>query len=219
VSEKSKPKKSSVRHTRVIQRERTKRPNTAPPDAQIQARLTELIHPATYAQVATFHALGLRERILTLPVMMAFVLSLIWRHLGSVSEPTRVLREEGLLWASAQQVTQSAVEQRLRGLPPCLFQAVLLDLLPRLHERWLAPCAPRPLTSNRLVNAHEPLFLDSHTTADLQDRSIILDEYSTTMRSNACIMSYEQRKTISSPTVTWAFLQEIVSGAGSSRRV
>src|SRR6266508_4088099 len=145
MSEKSKPKKSSVRHTRAIQRDRTKRPNSAPPDEQIQARLTELIHPATYAQVATFHAMGLRERILTLPVMMAFVLSLIWRHLGSVSEATRVLREEGLLWASPQQVTQSAVEQRLRGLPPLLFHIVLLDLLPRLLERWRTrkrPLAP-----------------------------------------------------------------------------
>ena len=44
MSEKSKPKKSSVRHMRAIQRDRSKRPNTAPPDAQIQARLTELIH-------------------------------------------------------------------------------------------------------------------------------------------------------------------------------
>ena len=136
MSEKSKPKKSSVRHTRAIQRDRTRRPNRAPPEEQIQARLTELIHPATDAQVATFHALGLRERILTLPVMMAFVLSLIWRHLGSVSEATRVLREEGLLWASPHQVTQSAVEQRLCGLPPLLFQRVLLDLLPRMLERW-----------------------------------------------------------------------------------
>src|SRR5689334_1387709 len=136
MSEKSKPKKSSVRHTRAIQRDRTKRPNSAPPDEQIEAHLTGLIHPATYAQVATFHALGLRERILTLPVMMAFVLSLIWRHLGSVSEAVRVLREEGMLWVSPREVTQSAVEQRLRGLPPVLFQRVLLDLLPRLHERW-----------------------------------------------------------------------------------
>jgi hypothetical protein len=145
MSEKSNPKKSSVRHTRAIQRDRSKRPNSAPPDEQIEARLTELIHPATYAQVATFHAMGLRERILTLPVMMAFVLSLIWRHLGSVSEATRVLREEGLLWASPHQVSQPAVEQRLRGLPPVLFQNVLLDLLPRLLERWRTrkrPLAP-----------------------------------------------------------------------------
>src|SRR5215218_1463596 len=134
--EKSKPKKSSVRHTRAIQRDRSKRPNSAPPDEQIEARLTELIHPATYAQVATFHAMGLRERILTLPVMMAFVLSLIWRHLGSVSEAVRVLQQEGMLWTTSQQVTQVAVEQRLRGLPPILFEGVLLELLPRMHERW-----------------------------------------------------------------------------------
>ena len=145
MSEKSKPKKNSVRHTRAIQRDRSKRPNSAPPDKQIEARLTELIHPATYAQVAAFHAMGLRERILTLPVMMAFVLSLIWRHLGSVSEAVRVLREEGLLWTSPREVTQSAVEQRLRGLPPVLFQRVLLDLLPRMQERWRTrkrPVAP-----------------------------------------------------------------------------
>src|SRR5918911_3178459 len=98
MSEKSKPKKSSVRHTRAIGRDRTKRPNSAPPDEQIEARLTELIHPATYAQVAAFHALGLRERVLTLPVMMAFVLSLIWRQLGCVAEAVRVLRDEGFLW-------------------------------------------------------------------------------------------------------------------------
>ena len=145
MSEKEKPKKSSVRHTRAIGRDRSKRPNCAPPDPKVEARLTELIHPATYAQVAAFHAMGLRERILTLPVMMAFVLSLIWRHLGSVSEATRVLQEEGLLWASPQQVSQSAVEQRLRGLPAVLFQQVLLELLPRMQQRWRArkrPVAP-----------------------------------------------------------------------------
>jgi hypothetical protein len=164
MSEKSKPKKSSVRHTRAIQRDHTKHPNSAPPDEQIEARLTELIHPATYAQVATFHAMGLRERILTLPVMMAFVLSLIWRHLGSVTEATRVLREEGLLWASPQQVTQSAVEQRLRGLPPLLFQRVLLDLLPRLLERWRErkrPLAPALVWAERHFTA--VLALDGST--------------------------------------------------------
>ena len=34
----NKPKKSSVRHTRAIQRDQTKRPNTAPPDALAWAR-------------------------------------------------------------------------------------------------------------------------------------------------------------------------------------
>jgi hypothetical protein len=59
------PKKSSsVRHTRAIQRDRSKRPLAAPPAEQISQRLTEIVHPATLAQVAHYHDLGLRERVL-----------------------------------------------------------------------------------------------------------------------------------------------------------
>jgi hypothetical protein len=91
-----KPRKpSSVRHTRAIQRDRSKRPDAAPPDEQIAERLTELIHPATLAQVAYFHRLGLRERVLNLPVMVALVLSMVWRQIGEVSELVKMLRTEG----------------------------------------------------------------------------------------------------------------------------
>src|SRR5215211_2556609 len=75
MSEKTKSKKSTVRHTRAIQRDRTKRPNTAPPDEKSEARLSEIIHPARLNQVAYFHELGLRERTLNLPLMIAFVRS------------------------------------------------------------------------------------------------------------------------------------------------
>ncbi len=112
--------------------------------SKIEARLTELIHPATFAQMASFHALGLRQRILTLPVMVAFVLSLIWRQIGSVSEAVRVLREEGFLWVSPQQVSQQAVSERLRQFPAELFQRVLLDVLPELQARWQERKRPLP---------------------------------------------------------------------------
>ena len=79
-------KPSSVRHTRAVQRDRTKRPPSAPPDEQIVARLTEIVHPATLQLVDHYHHLGLRERILTLPIMVALVLSLIWRQFAGVSE-------------------------------------------------------------------------------------------------------------------------------------
>jgi DNA-binding transcriptional ArsR family regulator len=141
-SKKKKP--SSVRHTRAIQRDRSKRPTVAPSAPQVEARLTELLHPATFAQVATFHALGLRDRILNLPVMVAFVLSLIWRQLGSVSEAVRVLNHEGLLWVSPLDVSQQAVSERLRKFPAALFEHVLLDLLPRMQQRWLI--RKRPLS-------------------------------------------------------------------------
>src|SRR5215212_9738045 len=139
-----KRKKSTVRHTRAIQRDRTKRPNSAAPDEKIEAGLAEVIHPATLNQAAYFHDLGLRERTLNLPVMMAFVLSLIWRHLGSVSEAVRVLKREGLLWVDALHVSQQALEQRLGSLPCVLFERVLQELLPVMAQRWQARKRPLP---------------------------------------------------------------------------
>jgi Transposase DDE domain len=135
---------SSVRHTPAIQRDRSKRPTVAPAAPQVEARLTELIHPATFAQVAAFHALGLRARILTLPVMVAFVLSLIWRHLGSVTEAVRVLQAEGLLWVQPTTVSPQALTQRLGTLPAPLFAGVFQEVLPQLHQRWQARQRPVP---------------------------------------------------------------------------
>ena len=83
-SEQPNQKKSSVRHTRAIQRDRTKRPIAAPPDEERVERLTSLVYPATLAQVDYYYQLGLRERVLTLPVMVAFVLSLIWRQISGI---------------------------------------------------------------------------------------------------------------------------------------
>jgi hypothetical protein len=143
-SKPKKRKKSSVRHTRAIQRDQSKRPNAAPPDEQIQALLQEVIQPATFSQVAHFHQLGLRERILTLPVMVAFVVSLLWRHLGSVREGVRVLNQEGLLWTGPMSVSPQAVLERLRTLPPALFERILGEVLPGMQARFAT--RQRPLT-------------------------------------------------------------------------
>lgn len=144
MSKHSKSKHSTLPHTRAIQRDRTKRPNTAAPDQQIEARLTEIVHPATLNQVAHFHDLGLRQRTLNLPVMMAFVLSLIWRQFGSVAEAVRSLNREGLLWVNECKVSQQALEQRLSSLPAILFERVLHDLLPSMAARWQARSRPLP---------------------------------------------------------------------------
>lgn len=137
----AKPKRtkpSTVRHTRAIARDRSKRPTTGPPAAQVADRLAAVVHPATYAQLDAYRAMGLRHRLLTLPVMVAFVLSLIWRQVGSVSEAVRVLQEEGVLWTPPLEVSAQAVHQRLRTLPPDLFRGVLLDVLPQMDARWRA---------------------------------------------------------------------------------
>lgn len=135
-------KASTVRHTRAIQRDRSKRPPVAPPDPVVAERLTTLIQPATLAQVAHFHALGLRERTLTLPVMVALVLSMIWRQIGSVATLVRLLNEEGFLWTGPVQVSEQALSQRLLGFPAELFERVLLAILPPMQARWAARRRP-----------------------------------------------------------------------------
>lgn len=143
-TEKQPQKASSVRHTRAIQRDRTKRPLAAPSDEQVAARLTEIIHPATLNQVSYYHQLGLRERTLTLPVMVALVLSLIWRQVSSVCELVRVVRTEVLLWAPPLKMSQQAFAERLRTLPAELFLRVLVSVLPLLHTRWSQRQRPVP---------------------------------------------------------------------------
>lgn len=138
-------KRGSVRHTRAIQRDRIKRPLSAPPVEAVVSRLTEIVHPATLAQVGYFHGLGLRARLLTLPVMVALVLSLLWRQIGSISELVRVVHTEAVLWVPPlRDLTQQALAQRLRALPAVLFGRVLQTILPLLQRRWQARQRPLP---------------------------------------------------------------------------
>jgi hypothetical protein len=138
-------KRSTVRHTRAIQRDRSKRPLVAPPDAQIEGRLRELLLPAIAAERPQFKALGLRERHLPLLVMVAIVISLIWRQLGSSgSEIARLLGSEGLLWVPVVVVTQQAISERLRTFPPELLWGCLQHLMPVLRARWQARHRPLP---------------------------------------------------------------------------
>jgi len=110
----------------------------------VSARLTDLIHPLTLSQAAHYHDLGLRERALTLPVMVALVLSMIWRQIGSVRTVTRLLHTEGFLWTAPVQVSPQALSQRLQVFPAVLFKEVLDALLPQMQDRWVARRRPLP---------------------------------------------------------------------------
>ena len=137
MSEEKQPRKaSSVRHTRAIQRDHTKHSISAPSAEQIQERLTEIVHPATLAQVNYFHSLGMRERTLSLVVMVAFVLEMIWRQISGVNEMVRLIQTESVLWASPRKVSQQALSQRLTSLPSHLFLNIFLSILPLMQKRW-----------------------------------------------------------------------------------
>jgi len=68
--------------------------------------------------------------------MVAAVLTLLWRDVAGVTELTRMLAREGLLWCSPLAVSQQAVSQRFLTFPAYLFEKVFKDLLPDLKANW-----------------------------------------------------------------------------------
>jgi hypothetical protein len=163
---------SSVRHTRSNQVARGQKQPSPPPDEETARRIQEVIHPATLAQGEYYQKLGLRERTLTLPIMVALVISLVWRQFASVSEALRVLKTEGLLWADPLQVTQQALSERLRTLPADLFRHVLQDVLPVMQSKWQERTHPLPTEITWVLERYERVWAVDGSTLDALMRRV-----------------------------------------------
>ena len=142
--QKTKSNKSSVRHTRAIQVDRQKRPLVDNITEDIETLFRNIVHPLTLSQCNLFRQMGLRERTLTLPVMMALLLAAVWRQIAGVSELVRLIRDEAVLWEEPKQLSQQALAERLNTLPAILFLNVLNLLLPQMQQRWQARERPLP---------------------------------------------------------------------------
>jgi hypothetical protein len=111
---------------------RRPRHTPAPSDTEIEQRLNDLVRPAVFAELAHYRALGLRNRILSLPVMVAVVLAMLWRQIPGVCTLQRMLARERVLWAAPIHVSQPALTERFLTFPAELFQGVLLQVLAQL---------------------------------------------------------------------------------------
>lgn len=113
----------------------------APPNEAVESRLIELLTPGTFASLKSVEWDGgaLRDRTLTLSVMSAIVVSLVYRQVRYLSEILRVLEQEGLLWLDAQRVTKQALSKRLVELPASLFLGVFEQVAHQIRARPLAP--------------------------------------------------------------------------------
>ena len=107
-------------------------------DRVIAEHLTALLTPTITSESRHFRELKLRERILTLPLMVAAVLTLLWRDVPGVTELGRLLETEGFLWCSPTKVSQQALSQRFLTFPAILFERIFHQILPKLKSRWLA---------------------------------------------------------------------------------
>lgn len=105
-------------------------------DEVIAAQLEQLVTPAVLAQEKYYRQLRMRDRILNLPLMVAAVLTLIWRDVAGVRELSRILGREGFLWCEPTQVSQQALSQRFLTFPAEIFERVFKELLPQFEQKW-----------------------------------------------------------------------------------
>lgn len=121
-----------------INRDHAKKKNSPQVENEAIANyLKDLLIPAMAAQKSFYRQLNLRDRILTLPLMMAAILSLLWRDVAGVTELTRLLNREGFLWCQPQEISQQALSQRFLTFPAILFEKVFKELLPHFRQKWL----------------------------------------------------------------------------------
>jgi hypothetical protein len=121
-----------------INRDHAKKKNSPQIENEaIANHLEDLLIPAMAAQKTFYRQLNLRDRILTLPLMMAAILSLLWRNLAGVTELTRLLNREGFLWCEPSEISQQALSQRFLTFPANLFEKVFKELLPHFRREWL----------------------------------------------------------------------------------
>ena len=111
---------SQSRKTNRDHAKKTQRPMVE--DEVIADQLEALLTPAITRQENYYRQLGLRDRILNLPFMVAAILTLLWRDVAGVTEVTRMLAREGFLWCSPKTVSQQAISQRFLTFPAHLPQ-------------------------------------------------------------------------------------------------
>jgi hypothetical protein len=139
----------------------------------IESHISNLLTPLIFNQQGLYRSLELRNRILNLSLMIAAVLTLLWRNVPSVRELTKLLEREGFLWASATKVSQKALSKRFLEFPAILFINVLKDLLPQLQKRWeLRQKRPLPDSVSFALSQYQKIWILDCSTLEALFRKL-----------------------------------------------
>lgn len=109
----------------------------APTSQEIESRLFDLLSPGTFNSLKGINDKQrcLRDRVLTLPVMAAIILSLVYRQVQHLTDVLRLLEVEGLIWVESMEVSRQALSQRLNSLPSSLFMQLFEQVIERLTTK------------------------------------------------------------------------------------
>ena len=142
-------------------------------DKVIAEQLTALFKPIITSQSKFFRELGLRDRILTLPLMVAAVLTLLWRDVSGVTELNRLLETEGFLWSPQTKVSQQALSQRFLTFPAVLFERIYQEILPKLKIRWSSrQKRPLPESVQFALSKFEKIWIADGSTLEALFRKL-----------------------------------------------
>lgn len=116
---------------------RRRRQVPLPSIPELEQELYGILSPVAFTplrQVPAAHRL--RDRVLSLPVMTAIIVSLVLRNIGSLSDVLRLLESEGLLWVDRLSVSKQALSKRMQTLPAELFATMLDEVIAHYQKRW-----------------------------------------------------------------------------------
>jgi Transposase DDE domain len=118
----------------------------------------------------------MRQRLLTLPVIVAITVSLVWRRVPSIAEVQKLLAHEGLLGIAPLQVSPQAIIKRLDVLPATVLGQLLVEVCARLQAQ-APPALPHPRWAP--VREHFPLIaiVDGSTLEALRKKTQVLREH------------------------------------------
>jgi DDE family transposase len=108
---------------------------------EVEQRLLDVLSPALLAPrqlerrdpQQPQRLIRMRQRLLTRPVIVAIMVSLVWRRVPSIAEVQKVLAREGLLGMAPLQVSPQAITKRLDVLPAAVMGQLLAEVCARLH--------------------------------------------------------------------------------------
>ena len=161
---------------------------SAPAIEQIEQQLFSWLSPASFKPLRAMEAeKKLRDRLLTLPVMMAVVLSLVYRRIPGLSEVLRVLEQEGLLWVEPLKVSKQALSKRLGSLPAQLMAQVFEQVIDRM--RFSQTNLPVPKSWESVHQNFSALWIaDGSTLEALRRKLKALQENTTTLGGKMMIV-------------------------------
>ncbi|QSJ14132.1 hypothetical protein JYQ62_19510 [Nostoc sp. UHCC 0702] len=106
-------------------------------------------------------------------MMVAAVLTLLWRQVPGVQELTKLLAREDVLWCRATQVAQQSLSQRFLVFPAELFERVFKDLLPQLQINWQQRLKrPLPDSIKFALNNFERIWIADGSTLEALFRKL-----------------------------------------------